>query len=90
MSLGHIASQAVSGVVPCLQKCVVYLVDIFIWSIYFLQLKTHCPVPRAYSHQSWGGSRARLSSLLGRWSHRDGNALGVIHCTVWLAVKSCG
>lgn len=66
MSLGHTALQAVSGVVPGLQKCVVYLVDIFIWSIYFLQLKTHCPVPRAYSHQSWGGSRTRLSSLLGR------------------------
>ena len=65
MSLGHTASQAVSGVVTCLQKWVIYLVDIFIWSIYFLQLKTHCPVPRAYCHQSQGGSRTRLSSLLG-------------------------
>lgn len=65
MSLGHTASQAVSGVVTCLQKWVIYLVDIFIWSIYFLQLKTHCPAPRAYCHQSRGGSRTRLSSLLG-------------------------
>lgn len=65
MSLGHAASQAVSGVVTCLQKWAIYLVDIFIWSIYFLQLKTHCPAPRAYCHQSQGGSRTRLSSLLG-------------------------
>lgn len=65
MSLGHTASQAVSGVVTCLQKCVIYLVDIFIWSIYFLQLKTHCPAPRAHCHQSQGGSRTRLSSSLG-------------------------
>lgn len=79
MSLGHTASQAVSGIVTCLQRWVIYLVDIFIWSIYFLQLKTHCPAPRACCHQSQGGRRTRLPSLLGlldpwgwkrfRWCH---------------------
>lgn len=64
MSLGHTASQAASGVVPYVQKWVIYLVDIFIWSIYFPQLKTHCPAPRAHCHQSRSGSRTRLSSLL--------------------------
>lgn len=86
MSLGHTASQAVSGVVTCLQKHVIYLVDMFIWSIYFLQLKTHCPVPRAYCHQSLGGNRTRLSSLLGLLVPQGGKCLRC-HSLHW--VVSC-
>lgn len=48
-----------------MQKGVIYLVDIFIWDIYFLQLKTHCPAPWADCHQSQGGGRTRLSSSVG-------------------------